>query len=147
MRLDAAFPRAYIEAMDEKAGGRPEARMRFGNFDKINLVTMALVGALAGALAGGLAPTPGFSTDWQRAGEGRVQSAYPYSDLPGVKAPTDKSLEPKYTCRTETQYVRRRYDEIFRSGGMPMTVYVCDHDGVISSGSAVPRRGHYQPVR
>lgn len=143
MRLDAGFPRAYIGTMDEKAGGRPEARMRLGNFDRIILVTTALVGALAG----GLAPTPGFSTDWTRAGEGRVQSAYPYYNLPGVKAPTDKSLEPDYKCRTETQYVRRRYDEIFRSGGMPMTVYVCDHDGVISSGSQVPLRGHYQPVR
>jgi hypothetical protein len=108
-------------------------------FDRIVLVTLAL--------ASGLLPSSGFSTDWSRAGAGRVQSAYPYSNLPGVKAPTDKSLQPKYECRTETQYVRRRYDSIFRSGGMPMTVYVCDHDGAISSGTEVPRRGHYQPVR
>lgn len=105
----------------------------------ILLTTLTLVSSLA--------PTPGFSTDWKRAGEGRVQSAYPYPNLPGVKAQTDKSLEPQLNCRTETQYVRRRHDEIFRSGGMPMTVYVCDRDGVISTGSQVPLRGHYQPVR
>jgi hypothetical protein len=108
-------------------------------FDRIVLVTLALTS--------GLLPGAGFATDWKRAGEGRVQSAYPYPSLPGVKAPTDKTLEPKLECRTETQYVRRRYDQIFRSGGMPMTVYVCDRDGVISSGSQVPLRGHYQPVR
>ncbi|WP_160010874.1 hypothetical protein [Rhizobium sp. 18055] len=113
--------------------------MRLGNLKRAVLIMLAL--------SSGLLPTSGFSTDWKRAGEGRVQSAYPYANLPGVKAQTDKSLEPDLKCRTETQYVRRRYDEIFRSGGMPMTVYVCDRDGVISSGSQVPLRGHYQPVR
>ncbi|WP_283195756.1 hypothetical protein [Rhizobium sp. AN80A] len=113
--------------------------MRLGNFKKIVLVTLAL--------SAGVLPAPAFSTDWARAGQGRVPPTYPYANLPGVKAPTDPSLEPKLTCRTETQYIRRRHDEIFRSGGMPMTVYVCDRDGVISSGSQVPLRGRYQPVR
>lgn len=98
-------------------------------------------------LAGSFAPAASFATEWDRAGEMRVQPNYPYANLPGVKAQNDRSLEPQYNCRTETQYVRRRYDQIFRSGGMPMTVYVCDRDGVISSGSQVPLRGHYQPVR
>lgn len=110
--------------------------MRFGT---ISLVVLSLASALT--------PAASFATDWKRAGEMRVQPAYPYANLPGVKAQTDKSLEPQQNCRTETQYIRRRYDQIFRSGGMPMTMYVCDRDGVISSGSQVPLQGHYQPVR
>ena len=61
--------------------------MRLGNFEKIVLVALTL--------SSGVLPAPAFSTDWGRAGQGRVQSAYPYANLPGVKAPTDPSLEPK----------------------------------------------------
>jgi cation diffusion facilitator CzcD-associated flavoprotein CzcO len=43
--------------------------------------------------------------------------------------------------------IRRRYDEIFRSGGMPTLMYVCERDGFISMDDKVPLRGHYQPVR
>ena len=104
-------------------------------------------------LLAGLALWPGlradavFATDWTRAGETRVEPLYPYKNLPGVKAQPDKKDEEQYSCRTETRLIRRRYDDIFRSGGMPTLVYVCDRDGVISSSSKVPLRGHYQPVR
>lgn len=98
-------------------------------------------------LACGLPAAPSLATDWKRAGETRVQPDYPYANLPGVRSQADRTLEQSYACRTETQYIRRRYDQIFRSGGMPMTVYVCDRDGVVSSGTQVPLRGHYQPVR
>ncbi|MDM9619544.1 hypothetical protein A6U87_24350 [Rhizobium sp. AC44/96] len=97
-------------------------------------------------IASALAPATAFATDWKRAGETRVQPLYPYTDLPGVKAQPDKTEEEQFTCRTETQQIRRRYDEIFRSG-MPTLVYVCDRDGFGSTGTLVPRRGRYQPVR
>lgn len=99
------------------------------------------------AVSSATVPTTGFATDWKRAGEGRVQPTYPYPNLPGVKAQADATTEQDFKCRTETREVRRRYDQIFRSGGMPTLVYVCDRDGVISTGSQVPLRGHYQPVR
>lgn len=87
------------------------------------------------------------AVDWKKPVATRAQPLYPYKDLPGVKAKPDETLEEQYACRTETIQVRRRYDEIFRSGGMPTLVYVCDRDGVISAGDKVPLRGHYQPVR
>jgi hypothetical protein len=64
-----------------------------------------------------------------------------------VKEQPDKTVEEQFTCRTETRLIRRRYDEVFRSGGMPTLVYVCDRDGIATTGTQVPRRGHYQPVR
>jgi hypothetical protein len=87
------------------------------------------------------------AVDWKKPVASRVEPLYPYKDLPGVKAKPDKTLEEQYACRTETIQIRRRYDRIFRSGGMPTLVYVCDRDGVISAGDKVPLRGHYQPVR
>ncbi|MEH7905857.1 hypothetical protein [Rhizobium laguerreae] len=76
-----------------------------------------------------------------------VQPLYPYKGLPGVKAQPDKKEEESYNCRTETVQVRRRYDEIFRSGGMPTLMYVCERHGFVTTGGKVPLRGHYQPVR
>ena len=99
------------------------------------------------SLVAGVSAAPASAIDWQNSGKQAVQPLYPYKDLPGVKARPDKKVEESYDCHTETVQIRRRYDEIFRSGGMPMTVYVCDRDGVISTGSQVPLRGHYQPVR
>jgi hypothetical protein len=107
-------------------------------------VTMLLV---ALTLASGVNPTTGLATDWTRAGQTRVPPLYPYQDLPGVKAQPDKTEEEQFSCRTETRLLRRRHDEIFRSGGMPTLVYVCDRNGIGSTGTLVPRRGHYQPVR
>ncbi|CDM55881.1 hypothetical protein LPU83_0197 [Rhizobium favelukesii] len=51
---------------------------------------------------------------------------------------------PTQTCRGS---LRRGYDKIFRTGGLPTLVYVCDRDGLESTGTQVPLRGHYQPVR
>lgn len=98
-------------------------------------------------LVSGLTATAGFATDWTRAGQARVPPLYPYQDLPGVKAQPDKTEEEQFSCRTETRLIRRRYDEIFRSGGVPTLVYVCDRDGIATTGTLVPRRGRYQPVR
>ncbi|MET3853100.1 hypothetical protein [Rhizobium sp. OAE497] len=92
-------------------------------------------------------PLQASATDWARAGKADVQPLYPYTDLPGVKAQPDKKDEEQYACHTETGHVRRDGDWIFRSGGMPTIVYVCDRDGQISQGTQVPLRGHYQPVR
>jgi hypothetical protein len=94
-----------------------------------------------------LAPMSAFAVDWRKPVNSDVQPLYPYKDLPGVKAQPDKKEEESYNCRTETVQVRRRHDEIFRSGGMPTLMYVCDRDGFISMDSRVPLRGHYQPVR
>ena len=92
-------------------------------------------------------PLQASATDWARAGKADVQPLYPYTDLPGVKAQPDKKDEEQYACHTETGHIRREGDWIFRSGGMPTIVYVCDRDGQISQGTQVPLRGHYQPVR
>ncbi len=94
-----------------------------------------------------LSATTGEATDWKRAGQPQIQPLYPYKDLPGVKSQPDKTEEEQFSCRTETRLIRRRYDDIFRSGGMPTLVYVCDRDGLSTTGTQVPRRGHYQPVR
>jgi hypothetical protein len=102
------------------------------------------------ALAAGgvsLAPAASFATEWHRAGETRAESNYPYANLPGVKAQPDLKDEEQYSCRTETRALRRGYNKIFRTGGLPTLVYVCDRDGVESVGTQVPLRGHYQPVR
>ncbi|MGO8041168.1 hypothetical protein AB9E11_35880, partial [Rhizobium leguminosarum] len=42
--------------------------------------------------------------------------------------------EESYNCRTETVQIRRRYDEIFRYGGMPTLMYVCERDGFVTTG-------------
>ncbi|MGO4351616.1 hypothetical protein AB4Z25_06745 [Rhizobium sp. RAF36] len=101
---------------------------------------------LAAALAG-LLPLQASATDWSAAGTSGVQRLYPYTDLPGVKAQADKKDEEQYACHTETGHIRRQGDWIFRSGGMPTIVYVCDRDGLVTQGTQVPLRGHYQPVR
>ena len=110
---------------------------------------MRFAKALLIAMAAGasLAPGASFATDWRRAGEAQTQSVYPYANLPGVKARPEPKDEEQYDCRTETRPLRRGYDKIFRTGGLPTLVYVCDRDGVESVGTQVPRRGHYQPVR
>jgi len=110
---------------------------------------MRFARALLVALAAGasLAPGVSYAADWQRAGQVPAQSAYPYANLPGVKAQPDPKDEEQYNCRTETRPLRRSYDKIFRTGGLPTLVYVCDRDGVESVGTQVPLRGHYQPVR
>ncbi|MBX5135253.1 MULTISPECIES: hypothetical protein [Rhizobium] len=95
----------------------------------------------------GLAPASAFAVDWTKSVDSTVQPLYPYKGLPGVKAQPDKKEEESYNCRTETVQIRRRYDEIFRSGGMPTLMYVCDRDGFVTMGEKVPLRGHYQPVR
>ncbi|AIC25421.1 UNVERIFIED_ORG: hypothetical protein GGE64_004105 [Rhizobium etli] len=95
----------------------------------------------------GLAPASAFAVDWTKPVNSDVQALYPYKGLPGVKAQPDKKEEESYNCRTETVQIRRRYDEIFRSGGMPTLMYVCERDGFVTMGGKVPLRGHYQPVR
>ncbi|MBX4987101.1 hypothetical protein [Rhizobium lentis] len=95
----------------------------------------------------GLAPASAFAVDWTKPIDSGVQPLYPYKGLPGVKAQPDKKEEESFNCRTETVQVRRRYDEIFRSGGMPTVMYVCERDGFVTTGRKVPLRGHYQPVR
>ncbi|MBX4955318.1 hypothetical protein [Rhizobium lentis] len=95
----------------------------------------------------GLAPASAFAVDWTKPIDSGVQPLYPYKGLPGVKAQPDKKEEESFNCRTETVQVRRRYDEIFRSGGMPTLMYVCERDGFVTTGRKVPLRGHYQPVR
>jgi hypothetical protein len=107
-------------------------------FIAVSLSLMSLATAGAGSA---------FAVDWNKPVAPRAQPLYPYKDLPGVKAKPDETLEEQYACRTETIQVRRRYDEIFRSGGMPTLVYVCDRNGVTTAGDKVPLRGHYQPVR
>lgn len=109
-------------------------------FARVWLIALAATGA-------SLAPSASFAADWRRAGEPQVQSIYPYANLPGVKAQRDPKDEEQYSCRTETRPLRRGYDKIFRTGGLPTLVYVCDRDGVESVGTQVPLRGHYQPVR
>jgi hypothetical protein len=136
--LDAAPPRAYIGNRTFK-GGQTRRKAVDMRFLRILLAGLALWPAVGADTV--------FATDWQRAGETRVEPLYPYKNLPGVKAQADKKDEEQYSCRTETRLLRRRFDEIFRSGGMPTLVYVCDRDGVITSGAKVPLRGHYQPVR
>lgn len=108
-----------------------------------SLISILVLASLATVPFGAVAS----ATDWARAGKSDVQALYPYTDLPGVKAQPDKKDEEQYACHTETQTIRRHGDWIFRSGGMPTIVYVCDRDGVISEGTQVPLRGHYQPVR
>ncbi|WP_431321015.1 hypothetical protein [Rhizobium sp. YTU87027] len=110
---------------------------------------MRFARVLLTAVAVGASTTPGvsFATDWRRAGEAHAQSVYPYANLPGVKAKPEPKDEEQYDCRTETRPLRRGYDKIFRTGGLPTLVYVCDRDGVESVGTQVPLRGHYQPVR
>ncbi|OWV68827.1 hypothetical protein ATY76_09945 [Rhizobium sp. R339] len=98
-------------------------------------------------VAPSLAPASAFAVDWRKSVTSDVQPLYPYKGLPGVKAQPDKKEEESYNCRTETVQIRLRYDEIFRSGGMPTLMYVCERDGFISMGGKVPLRGHYQPVR
>ncbi|WP_184469165.1 hypothetical protein [Rhizobium esperanzae] len=95
----------------------------------------------------GLALSSALAVDWRKSVDSGVQPLYPYKGLPGVKAQPDKKDEESYNCRTETVQIRRRYDEIFRSGGMPTLMYVCERDGFISMDDKVPLRGHYQPVR
>ncbi|MBY4631067.1 hypothetical protein CO652_05650 [Rhizobium sp. H4] len=95
----------------------------------------------------GLAPASAFAVDWSKPVNSDVQPLYPYKGLPGVKVQPDKKEEESYNCRTETVQIRRRYDEIFRSGGMPTLMYVCERDGFVTMGGKVPLRGHYQPVR
>ncbi|RDJ17161.1 hypothetical protein B5K05_03545 [Rhizobium phaseoli] len=95
----------------------------------------------------GLAPASAFAVDWTKPVTSDVQALYPYKGLPGVKAQQDKKEEESYNCRTETVQVRRRYDDIFRSGGMPTLMYVCERDGFVTMRGKVPLRGHYQPVR
>ena len=95
----------------------------------------------------GLAPASASAVDWTKAVKSDVQPLYPDKGLPGVKAQPDKREEESYSGRTETVQIRRRHDEIFRSGGMPTLVYVCDRDGFVTAGEKVPLRGHYQPVR
>jgi hypothetical protein len=102
------------------------------------LAALALASALTAA---------GFAADWKHAGQMHVPPLYPYQDLPGVKAQPDKTEEEQFSCQTETRLIRRRYDEIFNSGGMPTLVYVCDRDSLSTVGTQVPRRGRYQPVR
>jgi hypothetical protein len=93
-------------------------------------------------------PQAAFAVDWAKPVDTRVAPLYPYKDLPGVKAQPDKKVEEQYACQTDTMQIRsRRYDFIFRSGGMPRLVYVCERDGVTAVGTQVPLRGHYQPVR
>jgi hypothetical protein len=99
------------------------------------------------SVAGGLAAEPSLATDWKSAGKADAQPLYPYPDLPGVKSRPDKKDEEQYACHTETRGIRRNGDWIFRSGGMPTIVYVCDRDGYVSQGTRVPARGHYQPGR
>ncbi len=94
-----------------------------------------------------LAAAASFATEWHRAGEPRSEAIYPYANLPGVKAQPDSKDEEQYSCRTETRPLRRGYNKIFRTGGLPTLVYVCDRDGVESVGTQAPLRGHYQPVR
>lgn len=94
-----------------------------------------------------LAPASAFAVDWTKSVDSAVQPLYPYKGLPGVKAQSDKKEEESYNCRTETVQIRRRYDEIFRSGGMPTLMYVCERDGFVTMGRKIPLRGHYQPVR
>ncbi|OAV50785.1 hypothetical protein A6U98_07065 [Rhizobium sp. WYCCWR10014] len=95
----------------------------------------------------GLGPASASAVDWTKSVDSGVQPLYPYKGLPGVKGQPDKKEEESYNCRTQTVQVRRRYDEIFRSGGMPTLMYVCERDGFISMDDKVPLRGHYQPVR
>ena len=95
----------------------------------------------------GLAPASASAIDWTKSVKSDVQPLYPYKGLPGVKAQPDKKEEESYNCHTETVHIRRRHDEIFRSGGMPTLMYVCDRDGFISMDDKVPLRGHFQPVR
>jgi len=108
---------------------------------------MRFVAVLLLSLAAGAAAAPAFASYWQSSGKQAAQPLYPYKDLPGVKSQPDRKEEESYACHTETVYVRRDGDWIFRSGGMPTIVYVCDRDGQISQGTQVPLRGHYQPVR
>ncbi|MEZ2132877.1 MULTISPECIES: hypothetical protein [unclassified Sinorhizobium] len=87
------------------------------------------------------------ATNWKLPPEETaVEPLYPYKDLPGVKAQPPLKEEEQYSCRTQTEFLRRRGDIIFRSG-MPTLMYVCERDGVVSHGNKVPLRGHFQPVR
>ena len=110
----------------------------------MRLLMMLLISLVA---VSSLAPTSVFAVDWTKSVNSDAQPLYPYKGLPGVKAQPDKKEEESYNCRTETIQVRRRHDEIFRSGGMPTLMYVCDRDGFISMDDKVPLRGRYQPVR
>ena len=113
----------------------------------LNAVTGSKIRVVGLSLVAGASAAPAFAIDWQNSGKQAVQPLYPYKDLPGVKAQPDKKVEESYACHTETVQIRRRHDEIFRSGGMPTLMYVCERDGVISMDSRVPLRGHSQPVR
>jgi hypothetical protein len=136
-QLDAVPAYAYIQRrIDELVSQREAMDMRLA---AIFLTALALVSTLL--------PSESFATDWARVGEARDQPLYPYPNLPGVKSQADKKDEEQYRCRTETRLLRRRNDEIFRSGGMPTLVYVCDRDGLATVGTKVPLKGHYQPVR
>ena len=108
---------------------------------------MRFVAVLLLSLAAGASATPTSAIDWQSSGKQAVQPLYPYKDLPGVKSQPDEKEEESFNCHTETVQIRRRHDEIFRSGGMPTLMYVCERDGFVSMDSRVPLRGHYQPVR
>jgi len=130
--LDARGVRAYLDEGNESGSGKM-------SFARALLIALA-VGAT-------LAPGSSFAADWRRAGEAPVQSDYPFVNLPGVKAQPDPKDEEQYNCRTETRPLRRSYNKIFRTGGLPTLVYVCDRDGVESVGTQVPLRGHYQPIR
>jgi hypothetical protein len=110
-------------------------------------VVMRIVAVLLLSLVAGASAAPASAIDWQSSGRQAVQPLYPYKDLPGVKAQPDKKVEESYDCHTETVQVRRRFDQIFRSGGMPTLMYVCERDGFVTMDSRVPLRGHYQPVR
>ena len=110
-------------------------------------VVMRIVAVLLLSLVAGASAAPASAIDWQSSGRQAAQPLYPYKDLPGVKAQSDKKVEESYDCHTETVQVRRRFDQIFRSGGMPTLMYVCERDGFVTMDSRVPLRGHYQPVR
>ena len=66
--------------------------------------------------------------------------AYPYKDLPGVKAP--QPAEEKFKCSTTIADLSS--DFYGYRHAYPRLVYVCDENGVISQSTRAPNYSYWQ---
>lgn len=68
--------------------------------------------------------------------------AFPYKDLPGVLPPAQPSAKDDVKCHTTTDSVSSIGSTRYRD--LPELNYVCEKNGVISSGNYAPRTGYWQ---
>jgi len=96
--------------------------------------------AISGLLAAAVMP-PAANAESLAKPKRPATLAFPFKDLPGVTAP-QPPWDDNVKCYTTTESLRGINGTRYRD--LPELNYVCEKNGVVSSGNFAPRRGYWQ---